>query len=119
MARSHDYAKPHEVLPRGLAQGLRERREYRGTRLDEEDPRRARVEMPEVPCERQSRDLRQRAGELDAGRPAADHDERQQRFPALRVRLTLRPFEGHQHAPADVERVFERLEAGRVRRHSS
>ena len=31
------------------------------------------------------------------------------------IALALRPFEGQQHAPADVERVFERLEAGRGR----
>ena len=95
--------------------GLRETREDRRPAFEQEDPRRARIEMPEVACERLPRDLGERAGHLDAGRPAADHDEGQQRRPLRRIGLALRALERQQHAPPDLERILERLEA-RARR---
>ena len=57
--------------------------------------------------------LGERAGHLDAGRAAADDDERQE---ALSVRLALRALgrlEREEDALTDLERVVERLEPGR------
>ena len=54
------------------------------------------------------------AGQLDAGRPAADDDEGQQR-PRSRIGLALRAFEGEQHAAPNRGRVLQRLQARRQR----
>ena len=75
--------------------------------------------MTEVACQRLPRDLGQRAGQLDTRGSAADDDEREQRARDARHRLALGALEREQHAPPDLERVFERLQAGRHRRHSS
>jgi hypothetical protein len=45
--------------------------------LDEHDARVLGIEAPEVTRQRAPRDVGQRAGQLDAGRPAADDDEGQ------------------------------------------
>ena len=52
--------------------------------FEQHDARRLRADAAEVLPQRLPRDLGERAGQLDAGRPAADDDERQQ--PALRRR---------------------------------
>ena len=62
-------------------------------------------------CREISRD---RPGELDAGRASAHDDEREELAAARRVRLALGLLEREQDAPADRERVLERLETGRV-----
>ena len=69
--------------------------------------------MPEVAGERVPRDLGERPGHLDSGRPAANHDEGQQRGPLLRIALPLRVLERQQHTPPDLEGILERLESGR------
>ena len=61
------------------------------------------------------RDLGKGARELDAGRAAADHDERKPRRTPDRIGLTLGALERKQHASADLERILERLQAGRER----
>ena len=60
------------------------------------------------------RDLGQRARELDAGGPAAGDDERQPLGPPRGVVLALGRLEGDQDPSPDLERVIDRLEAGRV-----
>ena len=52
------------------------RRQHAVHRLDEDDLRVRRTDRPEVTLERVARDLAERAGELDAGRAAADDHER-------------------------------------------
>ena len=111
----HVDAEARQIGARGFAQGLGERGQHRRTRLDQEDARRARVDVPEIARERLARDLGERAGHLDAGRAAADHDKRQERLAPARIGFTLGTFERQQHAPPDVERVLERLEARRGR----
>ena len=69
--------------------------------------------MAEVARERLARDLGERAGHLDAGRTAADDDERQQRGALRRIALALGALERQQHAAADLERVLERLQSRR------
>ncbi len=111
----HAHAETHEIGARRLAQRLRKRAEHVWTRLEQDDAGRAGIEVPEVPGERLTGDLGQRAGHLDACRAAANHDECQQRLAANRVGLALGVLERQQHATADVERVLDRLESGRDR----
>ena len=66
--------------------------------------------------QRVPRDLGERAGQFDAGRTAADDDERQQVPLARRVGLALGLLERQQHPPPHRQRIVERLEPGRVRR---
>ena len=77
----------------------------------------ARVDAAEVAREGVARDLGQRAGELDAGRAAADDDEGE---PVAGARSASSSRSAASKASstrrADLERVLERLEAGRVRR---
>ena len=82
-------------------------------RLDQDDPRLARADRPEVAPERVVGDLTEGAGQLDAGRSAADQDERHPGAPSLGLGLALGGLEGDQDPPPDLGRVLERLEAGR------
>ena len=59
------------------------------------------------------RDLAERAGELNAGRAAADQHERQQPSLIHRVRFALGLFERQQDAAANRQRIVERLETRR------
>ena len=102
-----------------LRAAIPETRAAARARFEQHDPRRPRIEVTEIARQRQPRNLRERARHLDAGRPAADDDERQQRVRAGRIALPLRPLERQQHAAADVQRVLERFQSGRDRRHSS
>ena len=65
--------------------------------------------------QRLARELGDRAGELDAGRPAADDHEGQQRCALGRVGRALGLLERQQDAAADVDRVLDRLQARRER----
>ena len=109
----HVDAKPLQIVQRGRAQVFREGAQDRRPAFEQQDPRRARIEMPEVAGERVPRDLRERARHLDAGRSAADDDEGQQRGRFCRIALPLGALEREQHPPPDLERVLERLEPGR------
>ena len=70
------------------------------------------MDAAEVLAQRLPRDLGERAGQLDAGRPAADDDERQQPPLPAGVGFALGRFERQQHPPPHLERIVERLEAG-------
>ena len=71
------------------------------------------IDVPEVAGERLPRHLGERARHLDAGRAAADHDERQERGAGAPVGLALGALERQQHPPPDLERILERLQARR------
>ncbi len=58
-------------------------------------------------------ELGDRAGELDAGRTAADDDEGQLGAALFRVSFLLGTLESQQHPPPDRGRVLKRLQAGR------
>ena len=58
-------------------------------------------------------DVADGAGELDAGGAAADDDEVEGRVPALLEHLALGQLEGQQHAAANLDGVFDGLEARR------
>ena len=76
---------------------------------------RRRVDAAEVVAQRVARDLGERAGQLDAGRPAADDDERQPGRRASASALALGRLERAQDAPPELQRVLDRLQPGRVR----
>jgi len=59
------------------------------------------------------RQLGERAGHLDAGRPGADQDKGQQALAYRRVCHGLGLFKGEQYAAADQGCVVDRFEAGR------
>src|SRR5687767_6830678 len=59
--------------------------------------------------------LRQRTGQFDTGRSAADHDEGQQTCTCAGIHLTFRPLEGTIDAPTHVGGVFDALEAWSMR----
>ncbi len=75
-----------------------------------------RVDAAKFAAQRVPGDLGERAGKLDAGGAAAHHDEGQPGGPFHRVAFALGALEGGEHAPADLERVFQRLQARRVSR---
>ena len=68
------------------------------------------MNMAEIACERLTRDLRQRAGELHSRRAAANDDERQERPTPRLVGFTLRSLEREEHPPAHHQRIVKRLE---------
>ena len=61
------------------------------------------VDRAEIALERVVRDLAERAGQLDAGRAAADDDERHPGAPPLGVGLALGGLEGDQDPAPDLE----------------
>ena len=87
--------------------------------LDEDDPRRCRVDMPEVLGEGLPRDLGQGAGQLHAGRTADDDHERHPGPAPRLVRLALGDLEGHQDLLADRQGVLQALQARRSSAQSS
>ena len=61
-------------------------------------------------------DLLDRAGELDAGRAAADDPERQHRAPRFVAAFVFGRLEREQDAPPQLGGILERLQARRDRR---
>ena len=110
----HFDTQSSQGLAGGIAQLLRERRQDRWSSLDKDDARGTRVDGSEFVAKRLPRDLRERAGQLDAGWAAADQRERQQLPPARRIGFAFRALERQQHAAADLERIFKRLQSWRV-----
>ena len=74
---------------------------------------------PEVVRERVPRNLRQRAGQLDAGRPAADDHERQQPSLSRSILLALRLLEREQHPRRISSASSSVFSPGACGRHSS
>ena len=94
-ARAAPRAFARELLGKG--------REDARPGLDEDDARVPRVDRPEVEHEHVPRDLGDRPGELDAGRAAADEDERQQRAAPRGIGLALGLLEGEEDPAADLD----------------
>ena len=82
--------------------------------FQQQDAGAARLDGAEVVSQRPVRHLGDGPGQLHAGRPRADENERQPRLLLFRVRADLGRLEGVQDAAADFERVLDRLEAGGV-----
>jgi hypothetical protein len=82
------------------------------TALEENDPGLARVDDAEVARHALPGDLGKRPGQLHARGAAADHHEGEQGAALRPVQASLGGFVGQQHAPPDLECVFQRLETG-------
>src|SRR5205814_5116779 len=107
-----------ELLERTLRLARERRREAREDAvggLDEQHARGARVDLAEVAAQRIPGELGDLPGHLDAGRAAADDDERQPASPLLFVGLDLGGLERAEDPVADRERARERLQLRRVR----
>ena len=112
-ARPHLDATARQRPPGALARLGAHRPEQSRRRLDEDHPCGSHVERGEVLGEHPREQLHHRPGGLDAGRPAAAHDD---------VELAARdhrrvgggPLEALQHGEAQVEGVVELLEGDGV-----
>src|SRR5438105_709287 len=104
-----DRARPTDRRHRGLgavderharlAAELRsERRAERLSRLEQEHARAGEIDVAKIAREHEPRELRDRPRELDAGRAAADGDEREKARALHRIALLLRALEGEEHA---------------------
>jgi hypothetical protein len=71
------------------------------------------VDVAEVARQREAAHLTQRARQLHAGGPAAHDHEGEERALSRRVALDLRAFVGGEHAPPDLRRLLQGLEARR------
>ena len=107
-------AEADELGTRVLRRNSRVARQDSRAGLDENDASLARIDVPEVVDEDLSGDLGDGAGELDAGRAAAHDREGQQSASALEIGLPVGLLEGEKNAAADLERVLEALQPGRV-----
>ena len=107
--------EPLELAPGRRRAVLRVGRQDPIHRLHQEDPGARGVDGAEVAAEGVAGDLPEGAGQLHAGRAAADDDERHPLAPALGVGLALGGLEGDEDPAPDVRRVVERLQAGRRR----
>ena len=72
-----------------------------------------RIDMPEIVPHVELRNVADRAGQLHARRPAADHHKIQRRMPAVLQHLPLRQLEGQQHAPPNLGGIFNGLQPRR------
>jgi len=72
--------------------------------------------VAKLALERVACNLGECAGELNAGRAAADDREVQPRVAALRIGFGFGVFEREQQAPTQLQRVVERLQSRCVRR---
>ncbi len=81
--------------------------------VEQQHLRAGRIDAAEVLLQRSPRQLRDLPGHLDAGRPGADHRERQPRTPGLRVLLQLGHLEGAEDARAQLQGIVHGLHPGR------
>jgi hypothetical protein len=116
LAEPHCHAEPLELRPRLLRQIRRIGRKDALASFHEHYSRIARIEATEFAAQGMPRDLGERPRELDAGRAGADHHEGEPRCALDGVGLALRALEREQDPGADVERIFQRFQSGRVRR---
>ena len=91
-----------------------ERGEEPRTGLHEDDARGACLDIAEVGRQRLAGELGKRAGDLHAGRPAADDHEREQASALVRAHLGFRLLEGHENSAPEVGGVLDLLDALRV-----
>jgi hypothetical protein len=109
-----------DALVKGVARGVL--REIRGkgwqnsrTGFNQYHASATCVYSSKLGMERLLRDEWNRPGQFDASRTAADNYEVQRTSRASPGDLALCQFEGEQNAPADFERIFNGLQAGRER----
>ena len=115
LAGRHVHAQALELFARAPGQAFIEARQDPRPGLDQADPGPRRIDVAELALQCVACDLGQGAGQFDAGGPAPDDRETQPGIALGRVGGRFGALEGQQQAPAQVERVVERLEPGRVR----
>ena len=114
-AGAHVDADVREVASGVLAQRVWIRWQDARTALEQHDARLGGIDAAKVVTERSARDGREHAGQLDARRSAAHDDEGEPRGALLRIVGRLGALERGEHAPPDLHRVVDALEARRER----
>ncbi len=107
-----------EVFERGLSFGGEIRRiggQHPRAAIEQHHAALGGIDVPEVVTHVELRNVADGAGEFDARGAAADDDEIQRRMPTLLHHLPLGQLEGKQNPAANLDRVFNGLEAGRER----
>src|SRR5690606_6383036 len=87
---------------------------FRSCALDNDDPQLLAPDLAKIAQERFMSDLDHRAGHLDPRRAGADDDRGEQRAPAPVIALARCGLEAVEKAAADLDGVFDGLEARRV-----
>ena len=111
--RAHFNAELREVAASALGEVVRKRREHARRRFEQHDARLRRIDPPEIPLHRGAADVRNCAGQLNAGRPAADDHEGQICALCAGIALVLGPLEGDEHAAPHLRCLLERLQPRR------
>ena len=96
-----------QLLHGALRQVLGKRREDPRPGFEQMHLGGRRVDGPKVALEREPRELRQRPGHLDSGRPAADDDEAEELRATLQACLALGELEREEYALTDLDRVLD------------
>ena len=110
---AHRHAEIAEPL-RGRGGGLlAEPRHHPLAGVEQDNPRRARVDPPEVPPQGPARQDRQYTGDLDPGRATTDDDERQPLVSGRGIGRTFGLLERAEDASAKVHRVGQCLQRAR------
>ncbi len=113
-SRTHLYTPIQQHGSSLVGETLGEGRQHPIRSIDHYDPRRSRVEVPEVAGQGALRDLAQRTCQLDTRRTRTHDHEGELRVALVGIRLPLGGFEREQDAAAQLEGVFDILEAGCV-----
>jgi hypothetical protein len=105
----------HLFQPRGrpLTELLAERRQHRGGRVEQDHPRAGGIDVPEGALQGVGGQFGDLPGHFDAGGTGADHGERQQLGPSLRVAGPLGLLEGAEDPSPHLQGVVDRLHARR------
>ena len=115
LARQHLDPEAAQVIGRTLGQAGRKASQHTRSGLDQLHLGARGVDMAEFAGQGVARDLRQRARELDARRPATDDGKGQPGVALGRALGDLGALEGQQDATPQQQRIVERLQARRVR----
>ena len=96
-----------------LGQVGRQTRKNARARFDENDARRARIDVAEILRQREPHEFGNRARHFHAGRSAADDNDIHEAPTFRGIGLVLGVLEGEEDAPADFGGVFDQLQSGR------
>ena len=111
----HFDAQPAQLLFRFFRQIGRIGRQNALLPFDHDHACARRFDAPKIADHRVPGNLRQRAGQLGAGRSGANDHECEPRLLPLGIDLPFRRFEGQENSPANLQRVFHALQPRRMR----
>ena len=112
-ARADLDAEPGQAARRRAGEIGGEAREETGPALEEDHARVRRIDGAEVPGDGVAGDLREGAGQLHSGGPAAHDHEGEQGGALGAVLRALRRLEREEEPAPDLQRILQRLEPGR------